>query len=213
MASARCDTQLPTSATTGDPAAADGGARADGAGGHPKDAPAEDEVSPASQWTDHASFAHAPSNKHLSPARCAPGLAGSDLADPLDLNTTLRVCTLESSPGGSQTYSTRSSSTHTLQLPIRLAVHFWDPAVHLINANPHHLAGLEAWTQLPRAHQAHTCAYPCGICHGHIAHSPDGTHPPKMAFLPAYSDLWDHPPPIPGTLPDTQVIFPAASAA
>lgn len=50
----------------GGPAAADGDARADWAG-QPADAPAEDEVSTASQWADHARFAHAPLGTHPQP--------------------------------------------------------------------------------------------------------------------------------------------------
>lgn len=50
----------------GGPAAADGDTRADRAG-QPADAPAEDEVSTASQWADHARFAHAPLGTHPQP--------------------------------------------------------------------------------------------------------------------------------------------------
>lgn len=53
--------------TSGGPAAADGDARADWAGRHPGDAPAEDEVSAYSQWAGGVRFARAPSGTHSQP--------------------------------------------------------------------------------------------------------------------------------------------------
>lgn len=171
---------LPHPPIPGGPAATYGGTRADRTREHPTDAPTEDEVSAASQWLGHARFAHG--------ARCAPGLVPSD---PVDLHTILRVCTLESTSGDSQTHSTYSPRAHTLlRLHTRLAVRFRDSWASQ-TCQSHSWLDVELGHSHPgstRHIHLHILALiymhtPRHLPQSYCIHPPDGIHPPKMSYF------------------------------
>lgn len=111
-------------------------------------------------------------------------------------------------------HTAHSPSAHTLHFHTRLTIHFWDSCTSQTHQS--HSCGwtysLDTVTQTPPRTNLHIPAltsqtHPVDVCHSHIVHPPDGTHPPKMAF-----SLCPLRPTGPALLPGTQMALLAPNA-